>query len=174
MPRTKKTPDAPPAGAEPEVADETPFVDDYLPALLSQASQLISGEFHRIVTAKGWTVSEWRVLASLAGGRTMSIGELAAVATMKQPTVTRVLDRMQARGDVKRVAHDHDRRITMVRITAKGKRSVDRLIPLAREHADRVLEPFGRERAAELTAVLKAMIVQHGGARAIDPDDDGT
>ena len=49
------------------------FVDDYLPALLAQASHLISGEFHRIVTAKGFTVSEWRVLASLAGAEPMSI-----------------------------------------------------------------------------------------------------
>ena len=31
---------------------ETPhFVDDYLPALLAQATQLISGEFHRVVKA---------------------------------------------------------------------------------------------------------------------------
>ncbi len=164
MPRTKRTPPAPPTGA-------AAFVDDYLPALLSQASQLISGEFHDIVTAKGWTVSEWRVLASLAGGKPMTIGELAATATMKQPTVTRVLDRMEARGDVRRVAHAGDRRMTLVRITAKGTRSVEKLIPLAREHADRVLEPFGRERAAELTAVLKAMIVQHRGRGTADGDD---
>lgn len=162
MARPPKAPDAPQAGA---------FVDDYLPALLSQASHLISGEFHRIVTAKGFTVSEWRVLASLAGGRAMSIGELAATALMKQPTVTRILDRMEAKGEVKRIAHKDDRRVTLVRITAKGTRSVEKLIPLANEHSHRVLEPFGLERAAGLTAMLKRMIEMHRGAPAVaDPD----
>ena len=68
------------------------FVDDYLPALLAQASRLISGEFHRVVTAHGFTVSEWRVLASLSGSEPISIGQLAQITTIKQPTVTRVLE----------------------------------------------------------------------------------
>src|SRR6187200_443412 len=97
---------------------QMPFVDDYLPALLTQASHLISGEFHRVVSAKGFTISEWRVLASLAGGEPMSIGRLAQVTVMKQPTVTRVLDRMEERGHVKRIASEDDRRVTLVRITA--------------------------------------------------------
>ncbi|MEN9626783.1 MAG: hypothetical protein RJA10_9, partial [Pseudomonadota bacterium] len=46
--------------------DELPFVDDYLPALLGQASHLIQAEFHRVVKSKGLSVAEWRVLASLA------------------------------------------------------------------------------------------------------------
>lgn len=137
------------------------FVDDYLPALLAQASHLISGEFHRIVTAKGFTVSEWRVLASLAGGKAISIGELASVSTMKQPTVTRILDRMEAKGEVRRVADQADRRVTRVRITAKGTRAVEKLIPLAHEHSNRVLEPFGLARAAGLTAMLQQMIALH-------------
>ena len=45
--------------------DDLPFVDDYLPALLGQASHLIQSEFHRVVKAKGLSVAEWRVLASL-------------------------------------------------------------------------------------------------------------
>ncbi len=159
MTRPPEASDAPPTGA---------FVDDYLPALLSQASQLISGEFHRVVTAKGFTVSEWRVLASLAGGRTLSIGQLAGVATIKQPTVTRILDRMEATGEVRRLPHPHDRRVTLVRITAKGTRAVDKLIPLATEHAERVLAPFGRQRAAGLTAMLKQMIALH---RAVAPPE---
>ena len=73
------------------------FVDDYLPALLAQASQLISGEFHRVVKAKGFTVSEWRVLATLAGGEPMSVGGVAQISITKQPTVTRLLDRMEGR-----------------------------------------------------------------------------
>src|SRR6516164_2906590 len=126
------------------------FVDDYLPALLAQASQLISSEFHEVARKHGFSVSEWRVMASLAGGGAISIGQLAQVTVTKQPTVTRLLDRMEARGQVERLPHDSDRRVTLVRITRKGSKAVEHLMELAREHERRVLEPFGLQRAEEL------------------------
>ena len=138
-----------------------PFVDSYLPALLAQASQLISGEFHGIVTRKGMNVSEWRVLASLAGAEPMSIGELARTSVTKQPTLTRVLDRMESQGLVRRVAHESDRRITLIEITLAGSRQVAGLIELASEHERRVLEPFGMARSLELKRTLRQMIEMH-------------
>jgi DNA-binding MarR family transcriptional regulator len=139
------------------------FVDDYLPALLAQASHLISGEFHRVVKRHGFSVSEWRVLATLAGNEPMSIGRLAQITTIKQPTVTRLLDRMQAKGHVQRLDKDGDRRVTRVAITVVGSRMVSRLIPLAREHEQRVLEPFGLERAEALKSTLRSIIELHRG-----------
>ena len=137
------------------------FVDDYLAALLAQASQLISGEFHQVVRANGYSVSEWRVLATLAGSPPLSIGRLASISTIKQPTVTRLLDRMEAKGLVQRLEKDGDRRITLVAITPAGTRLVSRLIVLARAHEQRVLEPFGLQRAEELKSTLRHIIELH-------------
>jgi DNA-binding MarR family transcriptional regulator len=142
------------------------FVDDYLPALLAQATNLISGEFHRVVRSKGFTVSEWRVLATLAGGEPLSIGRLAEITVTKQPTLTRLLDRMEARGQVRRIPHEEDRRVTLVGITPAGSRLVAGLIKAAREHEHRVLEPFGLKRAADLKNTLKRMIELHKGLAA--------
>ncbi len=139
----------------------TRFVDDYLAALLAQASHLISAEFHGVVRENGLSVSEWRVLATLAGSEPISIGRLAQVAVLKQPTVTRMLDRMEGRQQVERLAHDADRRVTLVRITAAGSKTVSRLITLAREHEARVLEPFGLQRAEDLKATLRRIIELH-------------
>ena len=148
------------------------FVDDYLPALLAQASQLISGEFHRVVTAHGFTVSEWRVLATLAGNEPMNIGRLAQITTIKQPTVTRLLDRMEAKGYVERIENEGDRRFTLVRITGTGTRMVSRLIPLAREHEQRVLEPFGLQRAEDLKSTLRSIIELHRTSAADATDEE--
>ena len=142
-------------------ADPLSFVDDYLPALLAQASNLLSSEFHEIVVADGCTVSEWRVLATLADGRPMTIGRLAQIAVTKQPTITRVLDRMEAKGHIERLPHRSDRRITLVRITKTGRKMVARLVPQAREHELRVLEPFGLRRAEELKTILRDIIQAH-------------
>jgi DNA-binding MarR family transcriptional regulator len=159
--------------SKPGKADAAAFVDDYLPALLAQASHLISGEFHRIVTAKGFTVSDWRVLASLDGAEPMSIGALARLTTMKQPTLTRVVDRLQARGHVRRIAHETDRRVTLIEITPAGDKLVAGLIDLAKEHEHRVLEPFGIARSNELKKTLKQMIAMHADlAQDTGADED--
>ena len=137
------------------------FVDDYLPALLALASHFISDEFHSVVRSQGLSVNEWRVLACLADGNLMSTGELARVSLTTQPTVTRVIDRLAARGEVRRVDDDVDRRLTLVQITAAGARIVKRLSALAREHEARVLAPMGPHRAAELKHALRALVSEH-------------
>jgi DNA-binding MarR family transcriptional regulator len=135
-----------------------PFVDNYLAALLAQASKLISTEFHAVVEAAGFSITEWRILATLTGSDGISTGGLAQVSVSKQPTVTRLLDRMEAKGYVERFAHDSDRRITMVRITPAGQRIVAGLIEQAKQH---VLEPFGLKRAEALKATLRRIIELH-------------
>lgn len=147
------------------------FTDDYLPALLAQASQLISSEFHEIARQQGFSVSEWRVMASLAGGVPVSIGRLAQVSVTKQPTATRLLDRMEARGHVVRLHLASDRRVTLVRITAEGTKTIERLIGLAREHEWRVLEPFGIARADDLKNTLRQLIQLHARRESI-PDEE--
>ncbi|WP_338106329.1 MarR family winged helix-turn-helix transcriptional regulator [Ramlibacter henchirensis] len=98
------------------------FVADYLPALLAQAHQVIAGEFHDVVGARGFSPSEWRVLATLADGQPLSITRLAQIVVMKQPTLTKVLDRMEGCGHVRRLPYQGDRRITLVSITPQGAR----------------------------------------------------
>ena len=151
--------------ALPVTHEPTPsrFVDDYLAALLAQASQLISTEFHHVVRKHGFSVSEWRVMASLADGQPISIGQRAQDTVTKQPTLTRLLDRMEARGQVERLPHGSDRRITLVRITATGAQTVRSLIALAREHEERVLAPFGLARADQLKKTLRQIIDLHAG-----------
>ena len=62
---------------------------------------------------------------------------------------------------VERLDKDGDRRITLVEITPAGSRMVSRLIALARAHEQRVLEPFGLQRAEELKSTLRHIIDLH-------------
>lgn len=142
----------------------TRFVDDYLAALLAQASHLVSNQFHAVARAAGVPVAEWRILASLAGGEPLPVGQLARIVIAPQPTVTRQLDRMQAKGLVERLADESDRRLALVRITPAGEALAASLVRQARAHERRVLAPFGPDRAAQLKAMLREMIdAQPGG-----------
>lgn len=149
--------------------NDQPFVDAYLPALLAQASQLISNEFHAIVQANGLSVLEWRVLATLADSGPITIGQLAQQSVSKQPTVTRLLDRMEQQGYVERLSAAKDRRLTLVRMTRAGEKMIAGLIREAHAHEASVLEPLGAKRSKELKKVLRELIALHRPALAAPP-----
>jgi len=73
------------------------FIDDYLLYLLARASAGISAQFHARLKTHGLQVPEWRVLASLSDGDGMTIGELATLALQRQPTMTKIIDRLGLR-----------------------------------------------------------------------------
>lgn len=134
------------------------FVDGYLAYLLAQASQRISAEFHVQVNAAGLSITEWRVLASLEGSPGETIGSLAVLAITKQPTLSKVVQRMEVEGLVTRNDVRADRRQTQVRITTKGHNLIAALCERSLQHQKLVLEPFGEEKAALLIEMLRSLM----------------
>lgn len=152
------------------VADER-FIDGYLAYLLAQASSRVSREFHREVNAAGLSVTEWRVMASLAGSAGESIGTLSQLALTKQPTLSKVVQRMEGEGLVVRSRVRSDRRQTVVRLTAKGERITATLRERAMRHQDAVLEPFGADNARLLLTTLRELLALHPPAPPSESDD---
>ncbi|CAM4242972.1 MarR family winged helix-turn-helix transcriptional regulator [Kerstersia similis] len=137
------------------------FIDDYLPALLAQASQLISTEFHEVVRRHNLSVTEWRILSTLLGAGEISIGNLAQITLTKQPTVTRLLDRLETLGHLRRIAHESDRRITLVRITETGQALIADLAVQAKRHEEEVLERLAPLDSEALKATLRRVIAEY-------------
>jgi len=137
------------------------FVDSYLPALLGQAWYLVSTQFHAIVEQHGLSVLEWRVLSTLASQGGMSISALAQMTVSKQPTVTRLLLRLEEQGLVERSTSLDDRRFTLVRVTRSGRRLVSGLIELAQRHEAEILSGIDADKAEVLKQILQELIEQH-------------
>ncbi|EYS91239.1 MarR family transcriptional regulator [Cupriavidus sp. SK-4] len=138
-----------------------PFVDGYLAYLLARASHLISGEFHREVEASGLSVQEWRVLATLADRPDCTIGTLAEITLTKQPTLTKLVDRMAADGLVTRRAGQTDRRQALISITPRGLALAQPLLARAAQHERAVLDDFGPRQGALLKETLRQLIALH-------------
>lgn len=141
-----------------EDAPVQPFVPNYLPYLLARASHLISAEFHSHLATKGVPVPVWRVLACLYDGDGVSIGRLADLTLHKQPTLTKVIDRLEEDGLVKRQAATGDRRQTLVFITDKGRDMVSGLVTDARVHEHTVTASYTTQEMATLKRVLRTLI----------------
>ena len=69
-------------------------MDEYLGYLLGQANHALYKDFDVHVRAAGLTSIEWRVLATLHDGEPLTISQLAHEVLSKQPTVTKLVQRM--------------------------------------------------------------------------------
>jgi DNA-binding MarR family transcriptional regulator len=132
------------------------FVDHYLGYLLGQANHALYKHFDAQVRAAGLTSIEWRVLAVLHDGAPLTVSQLAHEVLSKQPTVTKLVQRMGEQGWVELLADPADQRRTLVGITAAGLKLVRPLVDKARAHEAGLLAalPAG-EKAALKRTLLK-------------------
>jgi len=134
------------------------FVDDYLSYLLSAASERVSREFHRQLRPYGLSVHKWRVLATLSDGDALSVGDLASIVLMQQPTLTKLVARMAKEGLLSLRTDPADRRRTLVRIAAPGQRKVAPLLARAKTHERACLASYSAAEVAKVKRILKDLL----------------
>jgi DNA-binding MarR family transcriptional regulator len=130
------------------------FVDGYLGYLLGQANHALYKDFDAHVRAAGLSSIEWRVLATLHDSEPLTISQLAREVLSKQPTVTKLVQRMAEQRWVALQADASDQRRTLVAATATGKRLVRPLVQEAMQHEARMLSALGATEKAALRKLL--------------------
>lgn len=112
-----------------------------------QAFERLSG---RHVRALGLTPAQFDIVATLGNTAGLSFRELGERTLITKGTLTGVVDRLEARGVVERIASDTDRRSVSVRLTPAGEREFVRVFEPHIAHCKR---GFAGWSAAELAGL---------------------
>lgn len=147
---------------------EPRFVDDYLGYLLGQANHALFKDFENEVRAAGLGSLEWRVLATLSDLPAMSIGQLALEVLSQQPTVTKLVQRLQAHDWVQLTNDPQDQRRTLVHITPTGQRKVFPLIAKSRDHEARALAGLSADEVQRLKEQLRQLALRAGATAGVE------
>jgi DNA-binding MarR family transcriptional regulator len=133
------------------------FVDSYLGSLLGQVNHVLYKDFDAHIRAAGLSAIEWRVLATLHDGGPLTVSRLAGEVLAKQPTVTKLVQRMSEQGWVVLQADSADQRRTLVVATGAGKRLVRPLVEKARAHESAMLSALAGSEKAALKKLLSKL-----------------
>lgn len=139
------------------------FVDGYLGYLLGQANHALYKDFDSHVRAAGLSSIEWRVLATLHDSQPLTVSQLAHEVLSKQPTVTKLVQRMAEQGRVALLADANDQRRTLVGITPAGKRLVRPLLEQARAHESEMLSALASSEQQALKTLLAKLAGRSAG-----------
>ena len=153
------------ADASAPQAPDGRFVGSYLGYLLGQASHAVYRDFENAIAEQGLTHIAWRVLAVLhdaavapgADGKGLAVGCLAHDVLSKQPTVTKLVQRMADDGLVQLLADPDDHRRTLVVATSEGHRIAAALIEQARAQESTLLSRWSAGEAEALKRHLQKL-----------------
>ncbi len=137
--------------AEHQVLELERFLPYRLSVLSNTVSQAIAATYERRFAL---TITEWRVMAVLGRYDGLSAREVAERTAMDKVAVSRALARLSAAGRVRREIADHDKRQSVLRLSAKGWKVYDQVAPLALEHEQRLLDHLNPAEQRSLADIL--------------------
>jgi DNA-binding MarR family transcriptional regulator len=127
-------------------------------ASLYTAFVILRKESDRALSPWQLTVPQAAVLALLAeAGQPLPVSRLAKLLLQESPSVTSLVDRMCDSGLVERAKDRHDRRVVLVRLTAKGRKMHDGLRAAAAEFNDELFGVLTGEERDTLKDLLQKL-----------------
>lgn len=144
-------------------AEDYECLEDSLGYLIKQAYALLQRAVDAEMVHLDLTAMQWRPLMMLAQGKADTAADIARLAGTDTGAVTRMLDRLECKGLVRRVRSQEDRRIIKLELTREGVQAASR-IPA---HLDKVFQDhtIGLQAAeiAQLKDYLRRLINNGAG-----------
>ena len=121
-------------------------LDEFIPYQISVLAKQMSRDLELRYRQKfGIRVSEWRILAHLSQAGPVSVRELEKRVDMHKSRVSRAAGRLKEAGLITNSVNMHDRRLRDLQLTAKGRRLMEELAPLASRFQLELLDRLGHE-----------------------------
>jgi DNA-binding MarR family transcriptional regulator len=113
------------------------------------------------------SAAQWAVIASLAAGdEPKSAADLCKGISYDAGAMTRMLDRLEIKGLVRRRRSADDRRLVHLELTEEGRAAYPRMREISLTVANRFLRGFSRAEARQLESLLTRMLENSPGHEA--------
>lgn len=129
---------------------------------LRYVSNHVSQAFARKVEARGVTVAEWVVLRELYGAAAVAPSRLAEKLGLTRGAITKLADRLIAKGLIARTANPDDARAQTLTITPAGRALVPDLSALADQNDAEFFSHVTPDDRTQLERTLKDIVARRG------------
>jgi homoprotocatechuate degradation regulator HpaR len=141
-----------------------------LPMSLLRAREAVMRQFRPSLRNHGLTEQQWRILRALTAVDALEVTELARVAFLLGPSLSRILRDLEARHLIDRRVAKTDLRRAMVSISKKGLRLIEAVAPSSEAIYAEMTRRYGARKLAELQDMLHAL--ENSLADLPDDEDD--
>jgi homoprotocatechuate degradation regulator HpaR len=125
-----------------------------LPMSLLRAREAVMRQFRPSLRNHGLTEQQWRILRALTTVESIEVTELARVAFLLGPSLSRILRDLEARQLIERRTAKADLRRAVVSITANGLKLIEAVAPTSEAIYAEITNRYGARKLAELQEML--------------------
>ena len=131
--------------------------DNFLPYLITRLAYRLNSDLVEKLRRERINLARWRILAVLAMGDGLTIGQIIDRAMMRQSALSRVLMKMEDEAFVVRRPRSDDARYVEVFLTPRGRALFKTLDPVVRRRQERLLADFSPEEAEAAFALMRRL-----------------
>lgn len=142
-----------------------------LPMALLRSREAVMRQFRPSLRHHGLTEQQWRILRALSAVDAIEVTELARVAFLLGPSLSRILRDLEARHLIERKAAKADLRRAVVSISAKGLKLIEAVAPTSEAIYAAITRQYGARKLNELQDMLRALEDSLSGMEAANEDD---
>ncbi len=106
----------------------------------------------------GVTASQWPILKLCYSGKFDTPSDLVRVLPVDAPAVTRLLDRLEAKGLICREPNPNDRRSVRVELTKRGRALVPKLRPLIEKNNSKFLQGLSKTELSLISSLFPKLL----------------
>jgi homoprotocatechuate degradation regulator HpaR len=139
-----------------------------LPMSLLRAREAVMRQFRPSLRHHGLTEQQWRILRALTAVEAIEVTELARVAFLLGPSLSRILRDLEARQLIERRTAKEDLRRAVVSISTKGLKLIEAVAPTSEAIYATITRRYGARKLAELQAMLGALESSLSGLEVVD------
>jgi DNA-binding MarR family transcriptional regulator len=128
---------------------------------LRRVSNHVSGSFARSLQARQTSVAEWVLLRHLYERRQTTPGELAEALAMTRGAISKVIDKLQAKGWIMSRIKPEDNRVQLLCLTGGGRRILPELAEIAAQNDEKFFACLGADERRVLRRLLNKLADHH-------------
>lgn len=127
-------------------------------ACIGRARRTIVEAIDRELAPLDISHAQWIVIMLLGDGAAATAAELCKILIYDPGAMTRLLDRLEKKGVLRRVRAKDDRRAVQLKLTADGKKLYPRILDALVRVFNRLLHGFSKSEVRLLEQLLKRMV----------------
>ncbi len=119
-----------------------------LPMSLLRAREAVMRQFRPSLRHHGLTEQQWRILRALTSVEAIEVTELARLAFLLGPSLSRILRDLEARGLIERRSAEADLRRAVVSISPRGLKVIEAVAPASEAIYAAITKRYGSRKLA--------------------------
>lgn len=133
-------------------------LDDCIACITSRSAKLLADCFEKRLNIYNITRTQWIALYYISINEIVTQKQLADKMSLKEPTVVRLLDKMEALGWVIRENSEKDKRAKLLKLTEKGQKIETEMLDVAEKFRNDVISGITPEELDNYKSVLDKML----------------